>query len=128
MQNYILKQQFEGESVYPTQWDSQGYERFQSPSHQLEIMEQEMDSLSFDDLYNNLRVFENDVKSPTASSSNMQKHSIMFQKTTIFPQLDHEDLTKLMNMTLRNELEMESGNDHHENKEVPKETGRKATV
>ncbi|GJU35027.1 putative ribonuclease H-like domain-containing protein, partial [Tanacetum coccineum] len=31
-----------------------------------------MDSLSFDDLYNNLRVFENDVKGSTASSSNLQ--------------------------------------------------------
>ncbi|GJS94266.1 putative ribonuclease H-like domain-containing protein [Tanacetum coccineum] len=29
-----------------------------------------VDSLSFDDLYNNLRVFENDVKGSTASSSN----------------------------------------------------------
>ncbi|GJR17684.1 putative ribonuclease H-like domain-containing protein [Tanacetum coccineum] len=31
-----------------------------------------MDSLSFDDLYNNLKVFENDVKCSTASSSNLQ--------------------------------------------------------
>ncbi|GJW93374.1 hypothetical protein Tco_0173046 [Tanacetum coccineum] len=32
----------------------------------------EVDSLSFNDLYNNLRVFENDVKGSTASSSSMQ--------------------------------------------------------
>ncbi|GJU90240.1 putative ribonuclease H-like domain-containing protein [Tanacetum coccineum] len=32
---------------------------------------QGIDSLSFDDLYNNLRVFENDVKGSTASSSNL---------------------------------------------------------
>ncbi|GJY25492.1 ribonuclease H-like domain-containing protein [Tanacetum coccineum] len=35
-----------------------------------------MDSLSFDDLYNNLRVFENDVKGSNTSSSNL--HNIAF--------------------------------------------------
>ncbi|GKE44276.1 putative ribonuclease H-like domain-containing protein [Tanacetum coccineum] len=42
-----------------------------------------VDSLSFDDLYNNLRVFESDVKGSTASSSS----------TCL--QLDHEDLEQL---------------------------------
>ncbi|GJZ55871.1 ribonuclease H-like domain-containing protein [Tanacetum coccineum] len=41
-----------------------------------------MDSLSFDDLYNNLRVFENDVKGSTASSSSMQNVAFVFENTS----------------------------------------------
>ncbi|GKD12810.1 ribonuclease H-like domain-containing protein, partial [Tanacetum coccineum] len=48
-----------------------------------------VDSLSFDDLYNNLRVFESDVKGSTASSSSTQ--NVAF----VCPQLDHEDLEQL---------------------------------
>ncbi|GJW23008.1 ribonuclease H-like domain-containing protein [Tanacetum coccineum] len=40
-----------------------------------------MDSLSFDDLYNNLRVFENDVKGSTASSSNLQNIAFVSETT-----------------------------------------------
>ncbi|GKC51404.1 hypothetical protein Tco_1074149, partial [Tanacetum coccineum] len=40
-----------------------------------------MDSLSFDDLYNNLRVFENDVKGSTASSSNLQNVAFVSENT-----------------------------------------------
>ncbi|GKA79407.1 ribonuclease H-like domain-containing protein [Tanacetum coccineum] len=40
-----------------------------------------MDSLSFDDLYNNLRVFENDVKGSTASSSNLQNIAFVSENT-----------------------------------------------
>ncbi|GJU42858.1 hypothetical protein Tco_1195815 [Tanacetum coccineum] len=45
-----------------------------------------VDSLSFDDLYNNLRVFKNDVKGSNCNSSSTQK---------CYPQLDHEDLEQL---------------------------------
>ncbi|GKC85450.1 putative ribonuclease H-like domain-containing protein [Tanacetum coccineum] len=41
-----------------------------------------MDSLSFDDLYNNLRVFENDVKGSTASSSNLQNVAFVSENTS----------------------------------------------
>ncbi|GJW66763.1 ribonuclease H-like domain-containing protein [Tanacetum coccineum] len=41
-----------------------------------------MDSLSFDDLYNNLRVFENDVKSSTASSSNLPNVAFVSENTS----------------------------------------------
>ncbi|GJT73871.1 ribonuclease H-like domain-containing protein [Tanacetum coccineum] len=102
MQKYILKQQFEGFTVSNSDGIHKGYERFQSLLSQLEIHgagvstedanqkilrslpsawlqvslimrnKPGMDSLSFDDLYNNLRVFENDVKGSNASSSNLQ--------------------------------------------------------
>ncbi|GJR74331.1 ribonuclease H-like domain-containing protein [Tanacetum coccineum] len=41
-----------------------------------------MDSLSFDDLYNNLRVFENDVKGSTASSFNLQNVEFVSENTS----------------------------------------------
>nr|GEU47212.1 hypothetical protein [Tanacetum cinerariifolium] len=40
------------------------------------------DTLSFDDLYNNLRVFERDVKGTTASSSNTQNVAFVFADNT----------------------------------------------
>ncbi|GJV34065.1 hypothetical protein Tco_1394465, partial [Tanacetum coccineum] len=61
-----------------------------------------VDSLSFDDLYNNLRVFESDVKGSTASSSS--SHNSQHEQTSSYsllanqsscPQLDHEDLEQL---------------------------------
>ncbi|GJZ43486.1 ribonuclease H-like domain-containing protein [Tanacetum coccineum] len=42
---------------------------------------QGVDSLSFDDLYNNLRVFENDVKGSTASSSSTQNVAFVSENT-----------------------------------------------
>nr|GFB90635.1 hypothetical protein [Tanacetum cinerariifolium] len=41
-----------------------------------------LDTLSFADLYNNLRVFERDVKGTTTSSSNTQNVAFMFAKNT----------------------------------------------
>ncbi|GKB25516.1 ribonuclease H-like domain-containing protein [Tanacetum coccineum] len=41
-----------------------------------------VDSLSFDDLYNNLKVFENDVKGSTASSSSTQNVAFVFENTS----------------------------------------------
>ncbi|GJW13689.1 retrovirus-related pol polyprotein from transposon TNT 1-94 [Tanacetum coccineum] len=42
-----------------------------------------VDSPSFDDLYNNLRVFENDVKGSTASSSSTQNVALVSENTSI---------------------------------------------
>ncbi|GJY91573.1 hypothetical protein Tco_0506769 [Tanacetum coccineum] len=112
MQKYILKQQFEGFTVSNTDGIHKGYERFQGLLSQLEIHgagvstedanqkflrslpsawlqvslimrnKPGMDSLSFDDLYNNLRVFENDVKGSTASSSNLQNVAFVSENTS----------------------------------------------
>ncbi|GJR03195.1 hypothetical protein Tco_0526179 [Tanacetum coccineum] len=72
-----------------------------------------VDSLSFDDLYNNLRVFESDVKGSTALSSSTQNMAFVSENTSSSssytdelmysffanqssgPQLDHEDLEQL---------------------------------
>ncbi|GJU93455.1 ribonuclease H-like domain-containing protein [Tanacetum coccineum] len=50
-----------------------------------------MDSLSFDDLYNNLRVFENDVKGSTASSSKTQNVAFVSENTSSTNNLDEFD-------------------------------------
>ncbi|GKA67989.1 hypothetical protein Tco_0767906 [Tanacetum coccineum] len=44
--------------------------------------ETSQDSLSFDDLYNNLRVFESDVKGSTASSFSTQNMAFVFENTS----------------------------------------------
>ncbi|GJW69023.1 ribonuclease H-like domain-containing protein [Tanacetum coccineum] len=82
MQKYILKQQFEGFSVSNTEGLHKGYDRFQSLLSQLEIHGAGVDSLSFDDLYNNLRVFESDVKGSTASSSGPQNVAFVSENTS----------------------------------------------
>ncbi|GJZ49545.1 hypothetical protein Tco_0603735, partial [Tanacetum coccineum] len=112
MQKYILKQQFEGFSVSNSEGLHKGYDRFQSLLSQLEIhgagvstedanqkflrslpsawsqvslimrTKPGVDSLSFDDQYNNLRVFENDVKGSTASSSSTQNVAFVSENTS----------------------------------------------
>ncbi|GJU47014.1 hypothetical protein Tco_1204280 [Tanacetum coccineum] len=66
-EKYILKQKFEGFSV-SIQKVHKGYEG--------------VDSLSFDDLYNNLRVFESDVKGSTTSSSSPQNVAFVSENTS----------------------------------------------
>ncbi|GJY07612.1 putative ribonuclease H-like domain-containing protein [Tanacetum coccineum] len=154
MQKYILKQQFEGFSVSNLEGLHKGYDMFQSLLSQLEIhgtgvstedvnqkflrslpsswsqvslimrTKPGVDSLNFNDLYNNLRVFECDVKGSTASSSSTQNDLWIYPKDyqsfkahsdpvykdlhrmwhsfqrilavlMICPQLDHEDLEQL---------------------------------
>ncbi|GJZ02501.1 ribonuclease H-like domain-containing protein [Tanacetum coccineum] len=76
MHKYILKQQFEIFYVSNSEGLHKGYDRsLPSSWSQVSLImrtKQGVDSLSFDDLYNNLRVFEHDVKSSTVSSSSSQ--------------------------------------------------------
>ncbi|GJV36292.1 hypothetical protein Tco_1408769 [Tanacetum coccineum] len=88
MQKYILKQQFEGFSVSNSEGLHKGYDRFQSLLSQLEIHEDQARTailewqFSFDDLYNNLKVFESDVKGSTASSSSTQNVAFVSENTS----------------------------------------------
>ncbi|GJU82017.1 ribonuclease H-like domain-containing protein [Tanacetum coccineum] len=138
MQKYIFKQQFESFSVSNSEGLHKGYNRFQSLLSQLEIhgasvsnedanqkflkslptswsqvslimrTKPGVDTLSFDDLYNNLRVFEFDIKGSTASSSSTQNVAFVSSESTnntndysFFanqssgPQLYHEDLEQV---------------------------------
>ncbi|GKA56891.1 hypothetical protein Tco_0755963 [Tanacetum coccineum] len=112
MQKYILKQQFEGFSVSNSEGLHKGYDRFQSLLSQLEIhgagvstedanqkflrslpsswsqvslvmrTKPGVDNLSIDDLYNNLRVFESDIKGSTGSSSSAQNVAFVSSEST----------------------------------------------
>ncbi|GJS50601.1 ribonuclease H-like domain-containing protein [Tanacetum coccineum] len=86
MQKYILKQQFEGFSVSNSRMASQKAMTVPNSFEcKLEIMirtKPGVDSLSFDDLYNNLRVFESDVKGSTASSSSPQNVAFVSENTS----------------------------------------------
>ncbi|GJV31438.1 hypothetical protein Tco_1391838 [Tanacetum coccineum] len=110
MQKYILKQQFEGFSVSKIEGFHKG-RQYQSLLSQLEIhgagvstkdanqkflrslpsawsqvslimrTKPGVDSLSFDDLYNNLRFFESDIKGSTTSSSSPQNVDFVSKNT-----------------------------------------------
>ncbi|GJW58959.1 hypothetical protein Tco_0105690 [Tanacetum coccineum] len=59
-----------------------------------------VDTFSFDDLYNNLRVFESDVKGSTASSSSTQNVAFVSSESTrstndVSTAYDHEDLEQV---------------------------------
>nr|GEV99843.1 ribonuclease H-like domain-containing protein [Tanacetum cinerariifolium] len=112
MQKYLLKQQFEGFSVSSSEGLHKRNDRFQTLLSQLEIhgagvshkdanqkvlrslpsswsqvalimrTKPGLDTLSFNDLYNNLRVFEHDVKGTTASSSNTQNVAFLSTNNT----------------------------------------------
>ncbi|GJR20351.1 hypothetical protein Tco_0968878 [Tanacetum coccineum] len=112
MHKYILKQLFEGFSISNSEGLHKGYDGFQSIVSQLEIHGADVstkdanqkflrslpsawsqvslimrtkpgvDNLSFDDLYNNLRVFESDVKSSIASSSSTQNVTFVLENTS----------------------------------------------
>ncbi|GJV90852.1 ribonuclease H-like domain-containing protein, partial [Tanacetum coccineum] len=79
-----------------------------------------VDSLSFDDLYNNLRVFENDVKGSTASSSNTQNVAFVSENTS-----STNDVSTAYSVSntsgqnsQRNGLEVTSGHDLNENEKT----------
>ncbi|GJT36320.1 ribonuclease H-like domain-containing protein [Tanacetum coccineum] len=76
MQIYIMKQEFESFSVSNSEGLHKGYDRFQKLLSQQEVHGAGLDTLSFDDLYNNLGVFESDVKGSGGSSSSA--HNVAF--------------------------------------------------
>ncbi|GJX58180.1 reverse transcriptase domain-containing protein [Tanacetum coccineum] len=89
-----------------------------------------VDSLSFDDLYNNLRVFKNDVKGSTASSSSTQNVAFVSENTSstndLPLKLDHEDLEQLDEFDLEEmDLKWQVAMISMRMKKFYKKTGRK---
>ncbi|GJU38415.1 putative ribonuclease H-like domain-containing protein [Tanacetum coccineum] len=170
MQKYILKQQFEGFSISNSEGLHKGYDRFQSLLSQLEIhsagvstkdanqkffrslpsswsqvslvmrTKPGVDSLIFNDLYNNLRVFESDVKGSTGSSSSAQNVAFVSSESTSStndvstaygvstssgynPQ--KENSLSYTDELIKDGLEMTSSHDFNEIEEVYKKTGRR---
>ncbi|GKC65256.1 ribonuclease H-like domain-containing protein [Tanacetum coccineum] len=111
MQNTVLKQQFENFSVSDTEGLDKAFDRFQKLISQLEvhgaavsnedanrkflralpsswnnialimINKEGIDELVIDDLYNNLKVFEADIKGSSGSSSNSQNVAFLSADT-----------------------------------------------
>ncbi|GKA50373.1 hypothetical protein Tco_0743446 [Tanacetum coccineum] len=71
MQKTILKQQYENFTSSRTEGLDKTYDRFQKLISQLEI-HTDLDELSMDDLYNNLKVYEAEIKIQSSSSLNSQ--------------------------------------------------------
>nr|GEY70109.1 hypothetical protein [Tanacetum cinerariifolium] len=112
MQKTVLKQQFENFSVSDTEGLDKAYDRFQKLINLLEVHgatvsnkdtnqkflqalpsswnnitlimrnKEGIDELDIDDLYNNLKVFEADIKDSSGSSSNSQNVAFFFAKDT----------------------------------------------
>ncbi|GJZ39427.1 hypothetical protein Tco_0585990 [Tanacetum coccineum] len=100
MQKNVLKQQFENFSVSDIECLDKAYDR---PDYE---NKDSIENLDIDDLYNNLKVFEADIKGSSGSSSNSQNVSFLLQKTLAAvmklillmsnsPQLDDEDLEQI---------------------------------
>ncbi|GJW62546.1 hypothetical protein Tco_0111881 [Tanacetum coccineum] len=134
IQKYILKQQFESFSVSNSEGLHKGYDRFQSLLSQLEIHDAGVstqdanqkflrslpaswsqvsliirtkpgvDTLSFNDLYNNHRVFESDIKGSTASSSST--HNVAFVSSKITNSTNDVDEFDLEEMDLKWQVAM----------------------
>ncbi|GJX07242.1 putative ribonuclease H-like domain-containing protein [Tanacetum coccineum] len=112
MQKNVLKQQFENFSVSNTEGLDKAYDRFQKLISQLEVHgaavsnedanqkflralpsswnnialimrnKEGIDELDIDDLYNNLKVFEADIKGSSGSSSNSQNVAFLSAEDT----------------------------------------------
>nr|GEW14413.1 hypothetical protein [Tanacetum cinerariifolium] len=83
MQKYFLKQHFQGFCVST----SEGLHKGSLPSSWSQVAliirtKPGLNTLSFDDLYNNLRVFKRNVKGNTASSSNTQNVAFLSVENT----------------------------------------------
>ncbi|GJS55618.1 putative ribonuclease H-like domain-containing protein [Tanacetum coccineum] len=76
MQKAVLKQQFEAFTISSSKGLEKGYDRSLPPAWSNLAMtmrtKPDVDTLSIDDLYNNLRVFEQELTSTSKSSANAQ--------------------------------------------------------
>ncbi|GJT18030.1 ribonuclease H-like domain-containing protein [Tanacetum coccineum] len=85
-----------------------------------------VDNLSFDDLYNNLRVFESDVKGSTISSSSNQNVAFVSENTSSTNEVNHENLEQLDEFDLEEiDLKWQVAMISMRMKKFYKKTGRK---
>ncbi|GJV09150.1 ribonuclease H-like domain-containing protein [Tanacetum coccineum] len=79
-QKNLLKQQYENFAASSTEVIEQTYERLQKLISQLEM--HEIETLSLDDLFNNLKAYESKVKETSRSSTNSQNVAFMSSSST----------------------------------------------
>ncbi|GJW09225.1 ribonuclease H-like domain-containing protein [Tanacetum coccineum] len=93
MQKTIMKQQYENFTASRSEGLDKTYDRFQKLISQLEIHawnnialimrnKSDLDTLSMDDLYNNLKVYESEIKVQSSSSSNSQNVAFVSSENT----------------------------------------------
>ncbi|GJU68531.1 hypothetical protein Tco_1254790, partial [Tanacetum coccineum] len=77
-QKNLLKQQYENFAASSTEVIEQTYERLQMLISQLEMHGEkpEIETLSLDDLFNNLKAYESEVKGTSSSTTN--SHNVAF--------------------------------------------------
>nr|GEX19310.1 xylulose kinase-1 [Tanacetum cinerariifolium] len=86
VQKTVLKQQFENFFVSDTEGLDKAYDRNKEGINELDI----------DDLYNNLKVFEADIKGSSGSFSNSQNMVFLFaEDDEDLEQIDHDDLEEM---------------------------------
>ncbi|GJY36795.1 hypothetical protein Tco_0422173 [Tanacetum coccineum] len=66
----------------------------------------DLDTLSMDDLYNNLKVYEYEIKVQSISSSNSEECWVLYLQKTLVSQLDNEDLSRLILIDLENSTDL----------------------
>ncbi|GKA18845.1 hypothetical protein Tco_0698760, partial [Tanacetum coccineum] len=108
-QKNLLKQQYENFAASSTEVIEQTYERLQNLISQLEM--HEIETLSLDDLFNNLKAYESEVKGTSSSTTNSHNGAIdssttvenlsdvviysFFASQPSIPQLDNEKLQQI---------------------------------
>ncbi|GKC20429.1 hypothetical protein Tco_1022579 [Tanacetum coccineum] len=79
-QKNLLMQQYENFTASSTEVIEQTYERLQKLISQLEM--HEIETLSLDDLFNNLKAYESEVKSTSSSTTNSQNVAFLSSSNT----------------------------------------------
>ncbi|GJT99837.1 hypothetical protein Tco_1110176 [Tanacetum coccineum] len=84
MQKNVLKHQFENFVTTSNETLDKAYDRFQKLISQLEIhgAYPDIDEIDIDDLYNNLRVYEDEMKKSSTFSSNTQNLAFLSSENT----------------------------------------------
>ncbi|GKF58897.1 hypothetical protein Tco_0175683 [Tanacetum coccineum] len=80
MQKNVLKHLFENFSTASNESLDKAYDRFQKLISQLEV--HDIDEIDIDDLYNNLRVYEDEMKRYSSSTSTSQNLAFLSSKNT----------------------------------------------
>ncbi|GKC01150.1 hypothetical protein Tco_0987286 [Tanacetum coccineum] len=84
IQRNVLKHQFENFTNAPSESLDKAYDRFQKLISQLEVhaAPSDIDQTDIDDLYNNLRVYEDEMKRSSSSTSNSQNLAFLSSENT----------------------------------------------
>ncbi|GKC76539.1 hypothetical protein Tco_1127313, partial [Tanacetum coccineum] len=87
MQKYVLKHQFENFTTASNESLDKAYDRFQKLISQLEvhgapISKEDIDGIDIDDIYNNLRVYEDEIKRSSSSTPTSQNLAFLSSENT----------------------------------------------